>query len=198
MASSQSRTRKRRQSKATGWRAWLSTDRIVILGAVGLTVIFLLIVLLNSAANQPPTVNLAAVPDASTEYAVQSRDHIDVGSVHPEYNSNPPTGGWHYANPANIAFYTSQLQDEQLVHNLEHGQIWLSYRDANDQEAIDALRAIQATQPGAVIVTYRPEDPSRIAVASWGRLLLLDELDTDQIYAYIARYKNHSPEPLAS
>ena len=198
MAGSQTRTRKRRPTRATGWRAWLTTDRIFILGAVGLTAIFLLVVILNGAANQPPTVNLAAVPDTSTEYPIQSRDHIDVGSTHPPYNSNPPTGGWHYANPANIGFYTSQLADEQLVHNLEHGQIWISYRDANDQEAIDALRQVQASQPGAVIVTYRPEDPARIAVASWGRLLLLDQPDTDQINAYIARYKNHSPEPLAS
>jgi hypothetical protein len=198
MASSQSRTRKRRQSKASGWRAWLTTDRIVIVGAVGLTLIFLLVVILNGAASQPPAVNLAAVSDNSTEYEIQSRDHIDIGSAHPAYNSNPPTGGWHYASPANVGFYTSQLQDEQLVHNLEHGQIWISYRDADDQETIDVLRAVQATQPGAVIVTYRPEDPARIAVASWGRLLLLDTPDTDQIYAYIARYKNHSPEPLAS
>jgi hypothetical protein len=198
MAGSQTRTRKRRQAKATGWRAWLTTDRIIILGAVGLTLIFLLAVILSSTANQPPDVNLAAVPDGSTEYPIQSRDHIEIGSTHPTYNSNPPTSGWHYANPANIAFYSSQLPDEQLVHNLEHGQIWISYRDADDQEAIDALRAVQATQPGAVIVTHRPENPSRIAVASWGRLLLLDEPDTEQMYAYITRYKNHAPEPLAS
>ena len=30
-------------------------------------------------------------------FASQGQAHIAFGSKHPEYNSNPPTSGWHYA-----------------------------------------------------------------------------------------------------
>ena len=28
-------------------------------------------------------------------FKAQSREHIKPGDSHPDYNSNPPTGGWH-------------------------------------------------------------------------------------------------------
>ncbi len=190
-------SRRKQRAPKTGWQRWLTTDRTLIGGTVVFTLLFFLFAALDSARRSAPAVDLAQVPDRSQTYEIQSRDHIEVGASHPPYNSNPPTGGWHYANPADIGFYTTQLPDEQLVHNLEHGQIWLSFRDADDTAAIDVLRAVQARQPGAVIVTHRPENPARIAVASWGQLLLLDEPDVDQMVAFITRYKNRAPEPLA-
>src|SRR3989344_1710779 len=54
------------------------------------------------------------------------RDHIPVGALRPEYNSNPPTSGSHYAVPADWGAYDSEVPDEQLVHNLEHGGIGIS------------------------------------------------------------------------
>ncbi len=195
MAPSPSRRKQRVQK--TGWRRWLTTDRAIIGGTAVFTLIFFAFALWDSSRRGAPGVDLAQVPDRSQTYDIQSREHIAVGASHPAYNSNPPTGGWHYAEPADIGFYTNQLPDEQLVHNLEHGQIWISFRDAQDTAAIDVLREVQGRQPGSVIVTYRPENPARIAAASWGQLLLLDEPDTNQIYAFITRYKNRAPEPLA-
>jgi len=190
-------SRRKQRAQKTGWRRWLTTDRFIIGGTAVFTLLFFLFAALDSARRQPIGVDPAQVPDRSQTYEIQSREHIEVGASPPAYNSNPPTGGWHYADPADIGFYTSQLPDEQLVHNLEHGQIWISFRDADDQAAIDVLRDVQGRQPGTVIVTHRPENPARIAVASWGQLLLLDEPDVNQMAAFITRYKNRAPEPLA-
>jgi hypothetical protein len=183
--------------KDAGLRRYLTTERVLIGGALLFTAVFLIIIVVDGIAKKPPSINVDSVPDNSVTYEIQSREHIAVGDMHPAYNSNPPTGGWHYANPAETGVYTDPLPDETVVHNLEHGQIWISYRDAGDP-ALDELRTIQSQYPGTVIVTYRPADDTRFAVASWGRLLTLDELDTDQIYAYILRFRNQSPEPLAS
>src|SRR3989344_4007834 len=70
------------------------------------------------------------------------RDHIPVGSPRPDYNSNPPTSGNHYGTPANWGVYNEPLPDEHLVHNLEHGGIWISYRDPSDQDLIGKLKDI--------------------------------------------------------
>jgi hypothetical protein len=128
------------------------------------------------------------------EFADQGRDHIAPGQPHPEYNSNPPTSGWHYAVPARWGFYNDELPDEMLVHNLEHGGIWISYKDAGDAAVIDALANLARSYRSKVIVTHRPRNDSRSAVAAWGRLMKLDQFERDAIVDFINRFRNKGPE----
>jgi hypothetical protein len=88
------------------------------------------------------------------------------------------------------------MPDENLIHNLEHGHIWLSYRDSDDEEALSLFRQIQSQFPSSVIVTHRPANDSRIAVAAWTRLLKLDDPDEEQILAFIRRYLDKAPESI--
>jgi hypothetical protein len=169
-------------------------ERLVIGGAVGVTLVFLAIIVVTGISNAAPTVDLSAAPDTSVAYPIQSREHIAQGALHPAYNSSPPTGGWHYAVASPVGIFPDGLPDETLVHNLEHGHVWLSYRDADDEEALALLTAMRGPYPQHVIVTYRPENETRIALAAWGRLLTLDELDADQVHAFIQRYRARAPE----
>lgn len=59
--------------------------------------------------------------------ASQGQEHIQNGAEHPAYNSNPPTSGWHYQQPAKAGFYDKPMADETLLHNLEHGHVVISY-----------------------------------------------------------------------
>lgn len=143
--------------------------------------------------NNLPDIDVSGIPDNSIVFASQGREHINVNDPHDPYNSNPPTSGPH-ASPVSAGVYTRALPDENLIHNLEHGHIWLSYRDADDDEALSMLRSIQAEVPGLVVVTYRPENDARVAAAAWTRLLNLDELNRDEILAFIVRHANNAPE----
>ncbi len=189
-----SKIKSSRRTPATGLRRYLTVERVVIGGAVGFTILFLAAMVMGSVVNAPPDVNLAAVPDNSQAFPIQSREHIQPGAQHPPYNSNPPTGGWHYAQTARTGVYTEALADETLVHNLEHGHVWLSYRDADDEEALAVLRDLQRFYPDYVIVTHRPQNDTRIAAAAWGRLLTLDEPDVAQLQAFVVRYRERAPE----
>lgn len=171
-----------------------SFERLLFGGIIVFTLGFLVIIVISSLTSGGPSIDLAAIPDNSVAYPIQSRDHIPDGAIHPAYNSNPPTGGWHYDAPSPVGVFEEGLPDEVLVHNLEHGQIWLSYRDADDEEALDLFRNIRQDYPQYTIVTYRPENETRIALAAWGRLLTIDELDADQIHAFIQRHKERAPE----
>ncbi len=126
--------------------------------------------------------------------ADQGALHIGIGQEHPPYNSNPPTSGPHYAEPANWGLYDTPLPDEQLIHNLEHGGIWISYRDVANQELVNQLRDIVGNYSVKVIVTPRPQNDSEIAVAAWGRLLKLEEFDGSQIKDFIKAFINKGPE----
>ncbi len=128
-------------------------------------------------------------------YPIQGQDHIEVGATHAPYNSNPPTSGPHYVLPAKWGVYQTELPDEQLVHNLEHGGIWISYKNI-DAKTKTALEKIARSQP-KIIMTPRANDDAPIVLASWGRLQTSQTYDEKGILAFIEANKNQSPEPLA-
>lgn len=143
-----------------------------------------------SAATRPKVGE--TVPELSNVPHIAS-----VSSPHTPYNSNPPTSGQHVAFTAPWGFHTETVDDEVLVHNLEHGGIWISYKDPNDTEAIDQLRALLPQLPRKTIVTPRPKNDSRIAVVSWGHILKLDHVDATLIRQFAEANYNKAPEPQA-
>lgn len=136
-------------------------------------------------------------PRPGKTYKIQGQQHIQPAEPHPSYNSNPPTSGWHYPREAGWGFYSRKLPDERVVHNLEHGGIWISYTSSVSQEAQDKLRSLARKYPRSVIVTKRDANDAPIAVASWGRLMELQKFDGQRIKTFIEKNMNHSPEPEA-
>ncbi len=132
-----------------------------------------------------------------TSYETQGRQHVPQGQSHPDYNSNPPTSGWHYPKSADWGFYTKELPDERVVHNLEHGGIWISYTSNVSQTTADKLRSVAQENPKSVIVTKRNANDAPIAVASWGQLMELQQFDKQRIETFIEENMNNSPEPFA-
>lgn len=177
----------------TGLRRFLSPGYLMIGAGVILLVLVLGVIIRNTLAEQNPPGDLS-IPDTSVRYPNQGQTHIEVGAPHPAYNSNPPTSGWHYVDPAPWGIYANQLPDETLIHNLEHGGIWLSYKDPSNQDIINQLTDIANRYPSHIILEPRPENDSPIAVAAWGQLLKMDTVNADVIYSFIRRYRKHGPE----
>src|SRR3954454_13558983 len=44
-----------------------------------------------------------------------------------DYGLEPPAGGAHNPTWVNCGFYDQSFPDENLVHDLEHGVVWLAY-----------------------------------------------------------------------
>ncbi|MBI4127746.1 MAG: DUF3105 domain-containing protein [Parcubacteria group bacterium] len=136
--------------------------------------------------------------DHSRAIPILGREHIQNGTVFEGYNSNPPTSGPHYPQPANAGFYDKELPDEQLVHNLEHGHVWIAYRPSLSQEVVGAIRKFAG---GNVIVTPRSKNDADIALAAWGRLdafnLEEGKIDTQRIRDFILRYRSRGPENIS-
>ena len=100
--------------------------------------------------------------------------HIAVGAPHEPYNSDPPTSGPHYEapdGPVDPSFYTSALEPEQVVHNLEHGQVVIWYRPDVDGEIKDQLERVVEQESGAnVALPYEGLDDSySFALTAWGK-----------------------------
>lgn len=125
----------------------------------------------------------------------QGQTHIKISEEHPPYNSNPPTSGWHWAQPASWGVYNRPLVDEQAVHNLEHGGIWISYKEI-DEETRANLEKITKANRSSVIMSPRDANDSKIILASWTRLEKLDSYDEAKILDFILRNKGTGPEPI--
>lgn len=134
-------------------------------------------------------------PRPGEAFPIQGQEHIAVGVSHEAYNSNPPTSGPHYAQPANWGVYQIELPDEQVIHNLEHGGIWISYTDIDDTTKM-ALENI-AKSRSKIIVTPRSKNDAPITLASWGKLQKFQTLDEQAIQVFIEANSNKSPEPFA-
>lgn len=127
---------------------------------------------------------------------IQPARHIQQGESHPDYNSNPPTSGWHYRRQADWGFSNKELPDERVVHNLEHGGIWISYKNMSDS-TLSKLQQLAQEYPKTVIITKRSANDAPIAVASWGQLRELQSFNRTRIVDFIDQNRNRSPESIA-
>ncbi len=137
----------------------------------------------------------------------QGRAHIAVDDPHEPYNSDPPTSGPH-AGRVEEGFYDNAPPDEQLVHNLEHGYVIISYNCASlDEVGCETLKTeIKTTMGRAKPVSFatdakkliaapRPTMDSPIALTSWGRVLKLNTFDEETVMDFISKLRNQAPEP---
>jgi len=133
--------------------------------------------------------------DLSVAVPVMGADHISVGSYEGTYNSNPPTSGPHYEQTARSGFREDTITDGHLIHNLEHGDIWVSYHPRIKEDAKMALKKFAGLK---VVITPREENDTDIALAAWGRLdsfnLENGVVPEQRIRDFINRYINHGPE----
>lgn len=132
--------------------------------------------------------------EGTVDYDIVSRDHIAQGTSGSGYNSNPPSSGPHWQGPAKNGFYDSALPDEQLLHNLEHGHIWIAYKPDIGDEIKSKLKEIAQKEDWKVVVAPREANDSKIALVAWGRVLKMDEPDWEKTDDFITTYRNRGPE----
>lgn len=159
--------------------------------------IILLIVLSVLGYNQIFKTPSIIMADMSKSIPIQNRDHINQSETLQVYNSNPPTSGPH-AGAIKGGFYSEEILDINGVHNLEHGYIWITYRNISPV-AQATLKKIAKRYSGRVLVSERMANDTQIAMASWGRLDKMTEssLSEDYVLRFIKKYTNKSPEKFA-
>lgn len=124
----------------------------------------------------------------------QGRNHIAVGAEHPPYNSNPPTSGQHWPQPAPWGIYDEEQPDEQLVHNLEHGGVNVFYKPDLPKDQLARLEDFVRSYRVKVILAPRSANDSLVALTSWNHILKLNEFDEEKIKSFIKTNRNRGPE----
>ena len=135
--------------------------------------------------------------DGVEAFRVDSNAHTEEDLV---YVPSPPTGGEHYPVPATCGFYESEPPpDELLVHDIEHGAIWIAYDPGLDDAQRSALSTLVAQQAKVTATPYEGLS-SPLVVTAWARQLGLDSVDDPRLVQFIETYRNsdNAPEPTAA
>src|SRR5512137_2706815 len=59
-----------------------------------------------------------------------------------QYAQVPPIGGDHNAEVQNCGIYDQPVPNENAVHSLEHGAVWITYQPDLPQAAVEKLRGM--------------------------------------------------------
>jgi len=119
------------------------------------------------------------------------------------YTHSPPFGGTHdgYWAACNGVVYTTPVRNENMVHALEHGSVWIAYNP--DKISGDALKTLSAKidgQPYSLMSPY-PNLDQPISLQSWGHQLKLSDPNDPRIDEFIQSLRSNQyqyPEPGAS
>jgi hypothetical protein len=109
------------------------------------------------------------------------------------YDKAPPYGGTHDPYWANCSgtVYRTAVRNENMVHALEHGAVWIAY---NPQKVggvqVRALAAKIDGQPYLMMSPY-PGLDKPVSIQSWGHQLKLDRPDDPRIDQFIAALRQN-------
>ena len=190
---------------------WFLVPTILIVGA-GVWFLTKNPSILGDKADTGKPVAVSSPVEGTVDFDIVGREQIASGTSGSGYNSSPPSSGPHWPNPAKNGVYDDPLPDEQVIHNMEHGHVWLAYRpnksgspseegspEANlkpgvSEEEISKLKELVNDDDWKVIMTPRAKNETKIALVAWGRVLKMDEVDYNKIEDFIRTYRNRGPE----
>ncbi len=127
---------------------------------------------------------------------IQGGSHL-IGDQEPpvDYNSTPPTSGWHTSGLAlTVAGEDDPLTEPEQVSVLEAGGVVVSYRGLRPEDVRALEAAVAPRFADRVAVTpYDQIDNGEVALAAWGRLQRCQELDLGALNAFVTA---HAPNGL--
>ena len=145
----------------------------------------------SGSASTTVTADLSAVKT----FGKLSQNHVE-GTV--DYPQSPPVGGDHGAVWQNCGVYTAPVKNENAVHSLEHGAVWISYRPGLPAADIARLAKFAAGQTHVLVSPY-PGLTSPIVLTAWSTQLAIADVNDPRIAAFVAKYQEgtQTPEPSA-
>jgi hypothetical protein len=174
-----------KRSKATTSKLWW----ILILGGGGVATVVIILLLLA-----PPAP--AGLIDGMQSYSNLPREHSEAPQTYPQ---TPPVGGVHSSVWQNCGIYDQPVRNENAVHSLEHGAVWIAYRPDLPAAAVETLRNLAHGHDHVLLAPY-PNLPHAVVATAWGLQLPLEDASDPRLPLFISRYEQgpQTPEPGAA
>lgn len=115
-----------------------------------------------------------------------------------DYELRPPAGGIHNEALWTCGFYAEAVPDENVVHDLEHGAVWLAYDPGLPEGAVEVIHDLARANPKVIATPYADLAGAEAVVATaWARQLRLEGVDDPRLEEFVAQYQDGSQAPEA-
>ena len=152
------------------------------------------VVVLGGALFAPVIARVIGYAPAPIDLSEVETWEIDTGHTEGDvdYPQTPPAGGPHAPVWLACGTYDKPVRDENAVHDLEHGTVWITH----DPDLTDADAAVLAEQlPANGILSPRKGLPSPVVVTVWGTQLQLDGADDRRLGLFLEEYGDGHTAP---
>ncbi|WP_309650584.1 DUF3105 domain-containing protein [Nocardioides sp.] len=165
-----------------------------VVGAVLVIALAVLVPLAVSASREDERVAVDTTLDAVEVFDGMPTTHDDGEII---YEQSPPVGGPHNSAWLDCGAYDAPVPEENVVHDLEHGTVWITYEPGLDQDEVDALADVL---PQNGILSPYEDLRAPVVVTVWERQLELTGADDPRLEMFIREFGagETAPEPTAS
>ena len=111
-----------------------------------------------------------------------------------KYAEGPPVGGDHSPVWENCAVYTKPIPNENAVHSLEHGGVWITYQPSLPAADIAKLAALVSSNTYRMLSPY-PGLKSKVSVQAWGRQVFVDSATDPRIATFLTKFTQGPQTP---
>lgn len=124
-------------------------------------------------------------PENVVTYAYAGGDHTSDTVDYPE---SPPVGGTHDPVWQTCDFYDGVIRNENAVHSLEHGAVWITYRPDIAETELDELRDIWGNDRFVLVSEY-DDQASPIVATAWNNQLEIANAGDIELKQFINYYR---------
>ncbi|MER5766662.1 DUF3105 domain-containing protein [Streptomyces sp. NPDC001985] len=163
----------------------IALSGVVVAGLVG----FGVYVLNKESEEKEQEVAMAKEPIAqekSWDAKKLGRNHVDKTVSYPQ---KPPVGGDHHQAWMNCDrnVYKEPIPNENAVHSLEHGAVWVSYNDKAPRAEVKKLEdKVKKTSYTMISPVRDQADP--IMLTAWGKQVSVDSADDKRVTQFFGKY----------
>jgi hypothetical protein len=187
--------------KVNSGRAWgpIAVAAVVVLIAAGIIGYGVFASIKGSASWQDKAADIKGIVNyrAQKNAAIDSRQHKD-GAL--SYVTSPPVGGDHNPTWQNCMgdVYDQPIANEHAVHSLEHGAVWVTYKQGLDADQVNKLKA-KVQGKDYMLMSPMASLDKNISLQAWGYQLKVDNANDKRIDDFIKDLRlNATMEPGAA
>ncbi len=150
----------------------------------------------NGGYTNPEIADAKAIP--GVVYTPEPNHNHVEGNI--TYNTSPPVGGNHsqYWADCSGTVYPNAIANENAVHMLEHGAVWITYKPGLAADQVATLSKLVSGVDRMAMSPY-PDLKTNISLQAWDYQLFVDSASDPRIEQFILALKfNPKTTPEAS
>lgn len=137
-----------------------------------------------------------------TVKALPGEHSLSPGGISGKWNTDPPTNGPHYGVAAIFGIYEEELEPARVVHDLEHGGIFILYGDEVPDATVAELEAFYEDHKTGTIMAPLARLGDEFALGAWvaeggdgkGQLAKCKTFDDAAVSSFFGAFQFRGPE----